>query len=841
MTTARVALLRHDGSIMSAVVLASALGFLLFAGRAGAAEPAAPPPGLCYPTAVTATGTPPPIDGQRGSRVIAEADRLSLAGRLDDASAIYTAVLASATSSTVERGCAARGLATISVEQAEAPTKAAQRAGSRWDAFFADWVRPTLRFGVPALVVFVVLLAIARAVTRLAVRANTPGADPRAVARNGVPYWAGVGGLAVAATTATVGLSAAVGHAHTAARVLEAVAVVYGLALVFVLTFGFLRTDRKGLLTTRNVRTELAAAAVLLAVLWSAGAGPPDWIHPVAVVITAALLAAVCVWVVARVRGAGLAIAIEGKGLGDQDAIAPDAVGSRLRTMGTDEPRGPQLQPQPDVTSLPDAALSLVPDGMLAKALTALKQLFQPSCPWRLSVTRIDPTSVSLVLTRNGIVAETASVRLSELGLHSAVPSKGDDKKTDGADPNDALLTAAAAFALVQLSRRHRVLQDGLYGATDWRSVAAQAIATEPGTTLDIETVRTLLAYAVAFDAANLAALAAWVYRTRDPDSPPTATIAHAHALRRIYDKLPKPTTSDRALAHRLLFNLAVTWANYAQQVSSIWGAAPSAAQAAGYAYWYATTLRESIVVAGTKGALDTELLEASHSIPRADAVEPPPAEGPDLTSPAATMLVRYERACERLTSGTNAATRADALAELALATRVPGNRVWARTDPSLRSLWTSFTDQPGFDDARRFKTMVGDPPPKDLLALPPFDQHRDRLRARGLRTAERIVSVDPAWLSAELHVVPDLVFDWQRLAILYLFLDENAPKPRDATTGVLSVLLGADIDSIEAFRVRVRDVAALHDALVEASADVAVVVPSTTQLITLGNAATLI
>jgi hypothetical protein len=67
-----------------------------------------------------------------------------------------------------------------------------------------------------------------------------------------------------------------------------------------------------------------------------------------------------------------------------------------------------------------------------------------------------------------------------------------------------------AAFTLATLRRRHPVLAKGLAGATRWRSIYLQVVATSPGVPPDEQ--RALLAKAVDADPCNAAAQVALLH-----------------------------------------------------------------------------------------------------------------------------------------------------------------------------------------------------------------------------------------------------------------------------------------------------------------------------------------
>jgi hypothetical protein len=104
-------------------------------------------------------------------------------------------------------------------------------------------------------------------------------------------------------------------------------------------------------------------------------------------------------------------------------------------------------------------------------------------------------------LSRNGRLAVTGVFSRGDLGL-SPLAHEGPDAKSRADQARAQMLTSAAAFILVRLSTFHPDLREGLCGATEWRSVALQIIATS-NSLADGEDVPKLLRTALTIDPGN--------------------------------------------------------------------------------------------------------------------------------------------------------------------------------------------------------------------------------------------------------------------------------------------------------------------------------------------------
>jgi hypothetical protein len=799
-------------STLAAFAVFTAIGAAVFIAVAAAPTAFAAPASVGY----CADQLPDP-----GSGVTDQADDLAKLHLYRQATDLYDRVLDSSVSTLAERACAARGLAAIAVATRSHPSSA-QEAGSRWDTLYADWILPLSKVLAPALAVFAVLLVISRIATGWLVGANTPGlrtTRPQAIWAMRLAYLAGLAGLGMSAALATSGWAAAQASDGAAvAEELSASAVpivaIQAAALFAVVALCGRSTPRR----RRNAIIFAAAMAIVWAIVAVSPWRPDRW-HSLAAVVTWALASAVLgICLIGRTRGVQIGLIIQGRGPdGSDNAGIGELVRARLHAIGTEPPRGIQITQQTDVDSLPANALNLLPDGALAKAAMLIAQLFTPATPWKVTVTDHADGRTSVVLQRNGRTVSSEVVNVARFGLPAASSTAGDGDggvTSSTAASNWPLRTAAAAFILVSLSQRYRYLRGGLCGATRWDSVAAQVIGSDTSGAISSDQRLTLLAYAVAFDARNLAARVALLNGQYRDGATRAETLTYIHALQRLFDDqdaLGWPTEM-RPMRLRILFNLGVGWFNYglAQLAADDHDAAVEALRQA------EVTTTRLLVDAETDAAalpdLRDQIFPAAwfvHQSIRAerDRLGQPPV---DATSTAIarqepgnqlTMLARYERAC------LHAARREydAAITDLQIATRVPWIRVWARSDPSLAGLQDGADDAVTREQRAAFKNLVGDAGPGSILGLQPFAPYRPIFEALGLRTAEQIDRASSLWLSSQAGVAHGIAEQWRRVAGLFRVVEQSdlPQQPRCDAAQVL-MLLGTGIDAVEALREQV-------------------------------------
>ena len=775
------------------------------------------------PTPLQATLCSTPEKAGQGSGVTDQADRAVDAQEFDLAKQLYDGVLNSSTATPAERTCAANGLAVITVRTAKLPpaSSAATTTSKSWDSFYADLVSPVVRFGTPALVAFALLLAASRWLTSRVVRDRTPGPRTRAWLSRAGLFWAyavGIAALISAAISATVGFAAARGQSHEPGLrwLLEVDGAVVTLALLSVNAL-MCACGRK----PRSARWELWAASLglVLVPIWVwlrlTSKGPHDWHSPQAVALYSLLAALPGVVLVARIRGIQVGMRIEGRDKdGGDDAGVGEFVRVRLHALGSKPPRGIQVTQQTDVSTLPSSALTLLPDGMLAKVATLVAQAFLPSTPWRMLVTEQVDGSVSVVLVRNGRVAASSVIRRDQLGLTDTAAASSDKSSAAGDGATVELRTAAAAFTLLSLTDRYEYLREGLSGARDWRSVACEVISTDPAAGLSQKQKVALLAQAVAFDAGNIATQVAFLnVRYRD-GATLEQTRAYAYGVRDLYSSPAiEWQPGMRALQLRVLFNLSVAWLNYAtlleitpaDTTTRAGAITPDTADDAfETACEFAVALEDllaKIKDTDQKNALARDMRPAAEYVRLAirDRVGPTSVVHVERAEQM-TMLAVYEYACLLVARG----RPDDALVELDMATQVDSLRSWARQDTSLASLQRRVDSPEDRKRAQRFKSMVGDLTPASFLDLAPFSNQKNALNARGVTSASQLTRCSPAWLQAELGITGGLASHWRELALLAELLEgHSGPHRTGDATAMLFLLLQVDVSTRSDLRTR--------------------------------------
>ena len=517
-----------------------------------------PPPSLCNPNV-----------SARASTVVEQADQATEGHDYALATSLYNTVLTQSGFSAPDRTCAARGLAVIA-DRTQSTPSSATTAASAWDGLYSHWISPLVRALTPALVAFALLLALTRLLTRILVGAGTRTFASRlSNITFGVAYWLAVAGVALAAVGATVGTAWALDGSHSVAvRGLLLAEVVAAGAGHVILTPLFWMTGRRvsagPVVTTFAVAVGLAGLAFGLV---AADIAPGNGKSALEAVLISLALAVPAVIIVARIRGIQIGLQIQGRSKGVDDAALGESVRVRLLSLGSQRPRGVQFTEQTDVSSLPSDALALLPEGTIAKAFTLLLQVFTPSAPWRVLVSELPAGDISVVLSRNGKAVDAQVIRPTDVGLSAAVASassSGSDSDGDTAIYQSLQLhVAAAAFILTTLRDRYQHLSAGLNGASNWRSIATQALATNTLNRLSQDDRLRLLTYSVAFDAGNVAAQVARLTMQYRQGADAKESLDFARGLRQIWELPGRDWDAMKALRLRVLFNLSVGWYNY--------------------------------------------------------------------------------------------------------------------------------------------------------------------------------------------------------------------------------------------------------------------------------------
>ena len=649
---------------------------------------------------------------------------------------------------------------------------------SAWDAFFNDWVKPVVHFGTPALIVFAALLTLTRVLTGVLVTKDSPGirsAKTSARLPVSVMYWFGVICLLYSAIEATIVFPLArdvmsgqykpksappapwtaefsIGMIGAAGVVVWVLYCIVGRPLrrkVYAPGLNNMRQRRDlglgsyariGWTVPITAGMALAAGALIVGVigLW--------WHYPrldgrLMPGVYAPLLALLGVVIVGRVRGIGMGLVLQGHDKnGGDDAGLGASVQARLYTLASHGPAGIQVTQHTDVSTLPQEALSLIPEGTLARLAALFISLFTPATPWRADVTEQSDGSIVISILRNGVAADAVVVRPSTLSLseksasNAGTGSNADDATPVGGDspggssparPDTAtdwtveLRTAAAAFILLTLSERYYHLRAGLSGAHEWRSVAMQVIASDPACRLSADDKRALLAKAVSEDDGNMAAQLAWLNISYRTTADQLTNRQFAERLFKLLGKVPNEE-GMWPLRLRLRFNLLFALLNEAasfdrlevrpsshsrvidKDTAKVRDVLKAAAEQAGHlvVFWQDLENQKAFpelwqdmgaaVTAAAKGVV----MEWERRFSDQMKVGWTESKNSGVGKKAKkTLSARYEHACTLVGYAAISARRRQsclynqALDELKMVTAVPEFRTWARSDPSLAEL----------------------------------------------------------------------------------------------------------------------------------------------------------
>jgi hypothetical protein len=455
-----------------------------------------------------------------------------------------------------------------------------------------------------------------------------------------------------------------------------------------------------------------------------------------------------------------------------------------------------------------------------------------------------------------------------------ADPSGGDPGGSGaGRDWTTELRAAAATFILLCLSERYFHLKAGLCGATDWRSVALQVIESDPACQLSAKERHAALVHAVADDRGNKAAELALLNDSYRTASSPDDLADFATKLERLLDRLPEDNEGTLPLRLRSCFNMIVACINYAVSLTERPGVSlrgkqldEAAAQAEArdalmkaktqvvylLGFWLQKKMRDKYTVlwqsmyAAVYFAAKSVAAEL-HRICQDDEAAriPQVEEGSTLLAGVnMTLLAHYEHACcltrGRMKRGAAKAEEyGEALDELEIAVADPVMLRWARRDPSLAELHdvdlvreacsTAGEAAPPPDPVKivtRFKDLVGDPVPPDLLSLSPFAGYRDALALRGIHDAARLRRTRSWELRSELSLSRGQVARWREVTDLYQMIGACQPAGGNGATGAAFLLLLAGLDSVPAVRDALKPPEKLREDLLSRARDWAVVAP---------------
>ena len=466
--------------------------------------------------------------------------------------------------------------------------------------------------------------------------------------------------------------------------------------------------------------------------------------------------------------------------------------------------------------------------------------------------------------------AKQANGANGDAGAADSTPAAGADPS--GGDPGGSgasgdwtteLRTAAATFILLALCKRYYHLQAGLCGATDWRSVALQVIASDPACQLSEKDKHAVLVHAAADDRGNKAAKLALLSDSYRTASSPDELTDFATKLEQLLDQMPESNEGTLPLRLRSCFNLIVAYVNYAILTAGQPGQSGPGSKACAALleartrvvylldFWLREEMQKKYAVlwrsmyASVYFAAESIAAELYRICQDDEAAKIPQVEeGRTLLAEVnMPLLARYEHACcltrgRRKQGAAKAEEYGEALDKLQIAVADPIMLSWARRDPSLAELHdvdlvrqaccTAGEAAAAGDPIKivtRFKELVGAPVPADFLALSPFADYRDALALRGIHDADRLRRMRSRELRSELSITPGQVARWREVTDLYQMIGACQPGGNGAT-GAVFLLLQKNIDSVSALRDALKPPKKLREDLISLARDWAVVAP---------------
>lgn len=185
-----------------------------------------------------------------------------------------------------------------------------------------------------------------------------------------------------------------------------------------------------------------------------------------------------------------------------------------LNELGATPPRGVEIPRGADATGLADATISAELSNKILASFLKIAQAIFGGTPWRIVVDSVSDNDMAVAITRNGWGAKATTIRRSNGVLFPIWPEKTEESKeksTAGTPPDDEIpgqeLHAMAAAFIVSTLAQHYQGYEGLCGATDWRSIGLQYLATTDYAGQE-EVQKKMLARAVELDPGNLLASA---------------------------------------------------------------------------------------------------------------------------------------------------------------------------------------------------------------------------------------------------------------------------------------------------------------------------------------------
>ena len=528
-------------------------------------------------------------------------------------------------------------------------------------------------------------------------------------------------------------------------------------------------------------------------------------------------------------------------GQADPEKVA--FLAGRLVDMGSDRPRGIRMVQQTDVTSLPAAALSVLPGGNFLSAALQVLNATRTASPWQATVSMIDTDQVAVRVERYGKSVTNVVADRRELWFHNADPASICDIGDDG------LLTIAAAVILCALAGAHDELNRGLAGATQWRSIAGQVLAGDVAPAHP-EAQLPLLARAMDADPSNFAARVTYLRLAEGNATDVPGQREFAASMSRVDEDMRRADEDrrdrlrDEPVYLRVLFNRAVALLNallYERaQGNEHGGAWPDAERSASALrerlkgepkepgwdpFWEEMRQRTEWLCLGVEATRPGagHVGQAARAPRGSIRCEEETAWRPGVGS---TTRQYYDCACTRAARRDYAAT----LDVLELAVLDPELKVYAQTDASFAELLDpdrvrdvgnardpGRAHLPSAANVARFYKIIGRPGPDRFTALDPFAKYDEALRAAGVHTEHDLLRLtDHAGqrrlFAQELGVPEFVVQRWRDISELAA-RDPDPERKREQHLAYLEMLLARDVDSLAELR---RTFGTLHQALLD-------------------------
>lgn len=436
---------------------------------------------------------------------------------------------------------------------------------------------------------------------------------------------------------------------------------------------------------------------------------------------------------------------------GTPNDLSTGRVVAYLTELAGTPPQGLQIPSASDVTALSDGVLVELSGNKVLATIQKLMQVVLAVVPWTVVVDESSDGSLTVAMKLNGW--GVASVAVTRKALHLEGTSQ--DMSTTS-EPD--LLKMAAAIVVANLASYHRGFE-GLCGASEWRSIGLQYIATTDFGH-DPENAQPILAYAVEWDPQNLLAELALQYnryRTSDNKAELLAYVEwiqtgiskcmeqvnvknNDHGDDQSHKAIAHPKRGHRDLYRRLLLNHVVAALNLRD---------------------IKVLPNDDVIVRETAARNNARLLMQDLHDER-----PEPGNFREIMRPVAAIAYRdlthdattyrswfkiadtslapwssYNLACHLALRGP--ILYADRIERLLVGAFMrPELMVWAKKDPSFLVLHE-------FD---WFQKITG-ATPREIWDIEPFKSHKGKLEAIGLKNPSQLVSIGSWRLQEYLQV----------------------------------------------------------------------------------------